>query len=77
VVQYVITKDDIAYDAAAVLQEWFEGHMTLSEDDPRQYKVVQVASEDVRLTVRVESTQTLDVVEDQFEIEIVVRRVDR
>ena len=51
--------------------------MTLSEDDPRQYKVVQVASEDVRLTVRVESTQTLDVVEDQFEIEIVVRRVDR
>ena len=74
--EYVITKDDIAYDAAAVLQEWFEGYMTLSEDDPRQYKVVQVASEDVRLTVRVEGSQNLDVVEDHFEIEVRVRRVE-
>jgi len=75
--QYLISEDDIAYDAAAVLQEWFEGYMTLSEDDPRQYRVVQVASEDVRLTIRVEGSQNLDVREDEFEIEVRVRKVDR
>jgi len=76
-VQYVISEENIAWDAAAVLGEWYEGYMTLSEDDPRQYRVVQVASEDVRLTIRVEGSQNLDVREDEFEIEVRVRKVDR
>lgn len=70
-----ITEEVIAWDAAAVLQDWFNGYMTLN--DGRQYKVALVDSEDTRITVRVEGTQYLDVVEDQFEIEVQVRKVDR
>jgi hypothetical protein len=69
-----ISEETIAWDAAAVLQEWFDGYMTMT--DGRQYKVVQVDSEDTRLTVEVQGTQYLDVVEEQFEIEVRVRKVD-
>jgi hypothetical protein len=70
-----ISEEVLAWDAAAVLQEWFEGYMTMQ--DGRQYKVVQVDNEDTRLTVEVQGTQYLDVEEEQFEIEVRVRRVDR
>jgi hypothetical protein len=69
-----ITEEIIAWDAAAVLQEWFDGYMTMT--DGRQYKVVQVGAEDTRLTVEVQGTQYLDVEEEQFEIEVRVRKVD-
>jgi hypothetical protein len=71
-----ISEESIAWDAAAVLGEWYEGYMNLSPDDPRQYKVVLVGSEDTRITVEVQSSSNLDVVEEQFEIEVVVRKVD-
>ena len=76
-VEHVISEEQIAWDAAATLAEWFDGYMTMSEDDQRQYKVVQIDNEDLRLTVRVESTPYLHVVEDMFEIEVRVRKVDR
>jgi hypothetical protein len=69
-----ISEDLIAYDAAATLQEWFEGYMTL--EDGRQYKVVQVEAEGTLLIIQVEGSQFLDVEEEQFEVEVVVRRVD-
>jgi hypothetical protein len=69
-----ISEEVLAWDAAAVLYEWFHGHMTL--DDGRQYKVVLIDHEDTRLTVRVEGSQHLDVEEEQFEIEVRVRKVD-
>jgi hypothetical protein len=69
-----ITEELIAWDAAATLQEWFDGYMTM--DDGRQYKVVQVGSEDTRLTVRVEGSRYLDVMEEEFEIEVRVKRVE-
>jgi hypothetical protein len=69
-----ISEELLAADAAATLAEWFDGYMTM--DDGRQYKVVQVGSEDVRLTVRVEGSQYLDVIEEEFEIEVRVKRVD-
>lgn len=75
-VAHRITETQVAWDAAAVLADWYEGYMTLSEDDQRQYKVVQVGSEDTRLTIRVEGTQYLNVVEEEFEIEVRVRKAD-
>ena len=72
-VEHTISEEQIAWEAAGTLAEWFDGYMTMSEDDQRQYKVVQVDSEDLRLTVRVEGTQYLSVVEDMFEIEVRVR----
>jgi hypothetical protein len=74
-VSHRITEEVIAWDAAATLQEWFDGYMTMN--DGRQYKVVQVGSEDLRLYVEVQGTRYLDVVEEQFEIEVRVRKVDR
>ena len=70
-----ISEQDIAWDAAAILQEWFRGYMTL--DDGRQYKVTQVDNEETRLTVLVEGSSNLHVEEEQFEIEVTARRVDR
>lgn len=70
-----ISERDIAWDAAAILQEWFRGYMTL--DDGRQYKVVQVDNEETRMTVLVEGSPNLHVEEEQFEIEVIARRVDR
>jgi hypothetical protein len=70
-----ISEEVIAWDAAAILEEWFKGYMTLN--DGRQYKVNQIDSEDTRLTVEVESSRYLDVEPDQFEIEIRVRKVNR
>jgi hypothetical protein len=75
-VAHRITEEQVAWDAAAVLADWYEGYMTLSEDDPRQYKVVLVGSEDTRITVEVRSSSNLDVVEEQFEVEVRVRKVD-
>jgi hypothetical protein len=69
-----ISEELLAADAAAVLCEWFDGYMTM--DDGRQYKVRQVGSEDTRLTVQVEGTQHLKVVEEEFEIEVRVKRVE-
>lgn len=74
--EHRISEEQIAWDAAAVLGEWYEGYMTLSPDDPRQYKVVLVGSEDTRITVEVRSSSNLDVVEEQFEIEVRVTKVD-
>ena len=70
-----ISEELLAADAAAILGEWFDGYMTM--DDGRQYKVVQVGSEDTRLFVRVEGTQHLHVVEEEFEIEIRVHKAGR
>jgi hypothetical protein len=75
VTTYQIHEQEIAYDAIATLEEWFRGYMTMG--DGRQYKVVQVEHADTSMIVQVESTQYLDVQEDQFEIEIRVRKVDR
>ena len=71
---YQISEQDIMYDAMAILEEWFRGYMTLN--DGRQYKLVQVEHGENQMVVRVEGTQYLDVEEDQFEIEIRVRKVD-
>lgn len=71
-----ISEESIAWEAAGVLQEWFAGYMMLSPDDPRQYKVVVVDAEDTRVTVEVRSTLNLDVVEEQFEVEVRVKKVD-
>lgn len=70
-----ISEELLAADAAATLCEWFDGYMTL-DDAGRQYKVVQVGSEDTRLTVRVEGSQYLRVVEEEFEIEVRVKRME-
>jgi hypothetical protein len=70
-----ISEEEVGYDAAAVLQEWFEGYMTRS--DGRQYKVVQVEHDGLRMVVEVRGTQYLDVEEEQFEVEVSVRRTDR
>jgi hypothetical protein len=70
-----ISEEVLAWDAAAMLETWFEGYMTM--EDGRQYKVVQVDHEDTRMTVRVEGSQHLHVEEEEFEIEVVVRKVDR
>lgn len=70
-----ISEAIIASDAAATLQEWFNGYMTL--DDGRQYKVIQIDYEDTRLTIEVQGSQYLDVEEEQFEVEVRVQKVDR
>ena len=72
---YQISEQEIAYDAMATLEEWFRGYMTMG--DGRQYKLTQVEHGDASMIVQVERTQHLDVQEDQFEIEIRVRKVDR
>jgi len=75
-VEHRISEEQVAWDAAAVLSEWYEGYMTLSEDDPRQYRVVLVGSEDTRIFVEVRGSSNLDVVEEQFEIEVTATRMD-
>jgi len=75
VTTYQISEQEIAYDAMATLEEWFRGYMTMG--DGRQYKLTQVEHGDASMIVQVERTQHLDVQEDQFEIEIRVRKVDR
>jgi hypothetical protein len=69
-----ISEQDIAYDAMATLEEWFNGYMTMN--DGRQYKLVQVEHGENQMVVQVEGTRYLDVEEEQFEVEIRVRRVD-
>ena len=69
-----ISEQDIAYDAMATLEEWFKGYMSIG--DGRQYRLVQVEHGETQMVVRVESTQYLEVSEDEFEIEIRVRRVE-
>jgi len=69
-----ISEETVAYDAATTLQEWFRGYMTLG--DGRQYQVLQVEHEGTRMVIEVRGTQHLDVVEEQFEVEITVRRTD-
>jgi hypothetical protein len=69
-----ISEEEVGYDAAAVLEEWFSGYMTRS--DGRQYKVVQVEHDGLRMVVEVQGTQYLDVTEEQFEIEITCRRTE-
>jgi hypothetical protein len=71
---YQISEEEIAYDAISILEEWFRGYMTMG--DGRQYKLVQVEHGETSMVVRVESTRYLDVEEDQFEVEIRVRKVD-
>jgi len=68
-----ISEENIAYDAMATLEEWFRGYMSV--DDGRQYKVVQVEHGGTTMVIEVQGTQHLDVVEEQFEIEISVRKV--
>jgi hypothetical protein len=70
-----ISEEELGYDAAAVLQEWFEGYMTRS--DGRQYKVVQIDHDGLGMVVEVRGTQYLDVEEEQFLVEVNVRRTDR
>lgn len=70
-----ISEQDIAYDAMATLEEWFRGYMSIG--DGRQYKLVQVEHGENQMVVQVEGTRYLDVEEDQFEVEITVRKVDR
>jgi hypothetical protein len=70
-----ISEQDIAYDAMAILEEWFKGYMSIG--DGRQYRLVQVEHGESQMVVRVESTQYLEVEEDEFEIEVRVRRLDR
>jgi hypothetical protein len=70
-----ISEEELGYDATALLQEWFEGYMTRS--DGRQYKVVQIEHAERTMVVEVQGTQHLDVEEEQFEIEVIVRRTDR
>jgi hypothetical protein len=70
-----ISEQDIAYDAMAILEEWFKGYMSIG--DGRQYRLVQVEHGENQMVVRVESTQYLEVEEDEFEIEVRVRRLDR
>jgi hypothetical protein len=74
VTTYQISEQEIAYHAMGTLEEWFRGYMTM--EDGRQYKVVQVEHGENQMVVQVESTRYLDVVEDQFEIEIQVRKVE-
>jgi uncharacterized protein (UPF0179 family) len=72
---YQISEQELAYDAMAVLEEWFRGYMSIG--DGRQYKLVQVEHGEHQMVVRVEGTQYLDVEEDEFEVEIQVRKVER
>jgi hypothetical protein len=69
-----ISEQDIAYDAMAILEEWFKGYMSIG--DGRQYRLVQVEHGEGSMVVRVESTQYLEVDEDEFEVEIRVRKVE-
>jgi 4-aminobutyrate aminotransferase-like enzyme len=69
-----ISKQDIAYAAMATLEEWFRDYMSIG--DGRQYKVVQVEHGENQMVVEVRGTQYLDVEEEQFEVEIKVRRVE-
>jgi hypothetical protein len=69
-----ISEQDIAYDAMATLEEWFRGPMTMS--DNRQYRVVQTEHGEHSMVVEVQGTQNLHVLEEQFEIEIRVRKVE-
>jgi hypothetical protein len=69
-----IPEEEVAYDAASTLQEWFNGYMT--REDGRQYKVVQVEHDGLRMVIRVESTQYLDVIEEEFEIEVTAKRME-
>lgn len=69
-----ISEAVLAWDAAATLERWFEGYMTT--DDGRQYKVVQVDHEGTRMIVRVEGTAHLDVEDEEFEVDVVVRKVE-
>lgn len=70
-----ISEQDIAYDAMAVLEEWFRGYMSIG--DGRQYKLVQIEHGDHQMVVEVRGTHGLDVEEDQFEVEIIVRKVEQ
>lgn len=72
---YRVNETDLAYDAMAILEEWFRGYMTIG--DGRQYKLVQVEHGENQMVVRVESTQYLDVAEEEFEVEITVRKVEQ
>lgn len=72
---YQISEQELGYDAMAVLEEWFSGYMSIG--DGRQYKLVQVEHGETQMVVEVQSTRYLEVEEDQFEIEIKVRKVDR
>lgn len=69
-----ISEQDIAYDAMGTLEEWFRGYMNIA--DGRQYKVVQIEHGENVMVVEVRGTQHLPVVEDQFEVEIRVRKVE-
>lgn len=69
-----ISEEDIAYAAVATLEEWFRDYFSI--DDGRQYKVVQVEHDGTRMVVEVRGTQHLPVEEDQFEVEIKVRKVE-
>jgi hypothetical protein len=74
VTTYQISEADLAYDAMATLEEWFKGYMTIG--DGRQYRLVQVEHGEKAMIVRVESSQNLNVEEEEFEVEITVRRVE-
>ena len=54
-----ISEEDLAYDAAVVLEECFRGSMTLT--DGRQYEVVQVEHDGARMVIEVRGTRYLDV----------------
>jgi len=69
-----ISEEDIAYGAMSTLEEWFRSYFTVA--DGRQYRVVQVEHDGTRMVVEVQGTPHLPVEEEQFEVEIRVRKVD-